>query len=135
MIDDGYTWWWGEGSTPECYHPANSREEAIYLAAESADDTGVYRVTICEGKPWDLRDNFFYAERVLDDWHDFNSDAADEDGELQMEPTNEQRRELEDALNAAFAAWRAKHNLGRAYALHTRNEEVIDLPEAEGETT
>jgi hypothetical protein len=124
-----WTWWWGEGRGPERYHPANSREDAIALAAEGAECSGIYQVTICEGKPWDLSDSFFDVGRVLEDWHEHNQEAQDEDGELRMSPTADQSQELENALNATFAEWRARHKLGRSWALDTRNEEVIDLPQ------
>lgn len=125
---DEWGWYWGVGSQPEVYHHANSRDDAIEQATEDATDNEHEQMTVCEGKPWALLDDFFDADRVLEDWHERNEEAQDEEGELQMDPDTAQKAELEDALNAAFKAWRAKHNLGRAWCLDTRSEEIIEFP-------
>ena len=122
-----WTWWWGYGSEPEQYEASfATREAAIADAKEHATEAGT-EFTICEGKPWPLRDNIFDADHVMDRFHDWNDDRCDEDGDLHMDPTPEQRGELETVLNDAFKAWREKHNLGRAWALDTRNDEVVML--------
>ena len=126
MAED-WTWWWGVGDEPEVYRPAYSRDDAVEQATEEAVDNGHELMTICEGKPQDLYDDFFDADAVLEDWHDHNTDVADEDGELGMEPDETQKAELQAALNEAFKVWRRKHNLGRAWALDTRAVEVIKV--------
>lgn len=130
-----WNWYWGVGSQPEVYHLANCRDDAIEQATEDAADNGHDEMTVCEGKPWSLNDDFFDVDGVLEWWHDRNEEAMDEDGELSMNPTSEQKAELISALNATFAAWRSKHNLGRAWCLDTRNEEVIAFPIPSPETT
>lgn len=125
-----WNWYWGCGSDPEVYHPAGSREEAIELATEVATANGQEEMTVCEGKPWPLYDDIFDADNVLEIFHDKNDDRCDEDGGLQMEPTHQQKIELETALNAAFKTWRTKHGLGRAWAMDTRNDEVVTLEPA-----
>ena len=127
-MDEEWTWYWGEGSEPEAYSPANSREDAVAKATRAAHERDLTEMTVCEGKPWKLRDDFFNADMVLEQWNDWNEDCQDEQGELSMEPTPDQEADLVLALNAAFAAWRAKHKLGRAYPLDTRNSEVISIP-------
>lgn len=125
-----WQWYWGEGAEPERYHLAGAaREEAIAAATRDAIDTRT--VTICEGMPQPLRDDFFSADNVLDAWHEYNDDLQDEDGELGMDPTHEQKQELEKILNAAFKAWRENYKLGRAWPMDTRSEEIIDLPDPE----
>jgi hypothetical protein len=128
MMSEELHWYWGNGSQPERYNLANSRDDAIEQATEYATDNGYEKMTVCEGKPWPLHDDFFDADCVLEQWHDRNEEAMDEDGELAMNPTREQKAELVSMLNAAFAAWRGSHNLGRAWCLDTRNEEIIEFP-------
>jgi hypothetical protein len=129
-MDADWNWYWGVGTQAECYHLVGSKEEAIETATEYAQDQGYEEMTICEGKPWTLHDSFFDADRTLEEWHEQNEEAQAEDGELGMNPDAAQKRELENALNEAFAAWRAKHNLGRAWALDIRNKETITIPYA-----
>jgi hypothetical protein len=125
--DDEWTLWWGWSSQPERLSPANSREDAIEQAI--GQYAGVDTITFCEGKHMPLHDECFDADWVLERWHECNEDVQDEDGELYMEPTEEQNAELELVLTEALREWRKKHNLGRAWGLDTRNEEIITLPQ------
>ena len=127
MANDDWRWWWGDGTEPEHLHAGTvTRAEALADAGLQGSPGDV--VTICQGRRIPLKDDFLDADRVLEWWSDANEELADEDGDLRMAPTQAQKIELESALNDAFKAWRAKHNLGRAWALETKGEEVITLP-------
>ncbi len=119
-----YAWYWGAGREPERYHgPFETREAAIGDCARVAC-FGPF--TICEATMEPLRDDVFDAEFVMDQWRDLNEYALDLDGD-DPDPTPDQDRELEAALAATFAAWRKRHNIGRAWAFaETRNVEVIE---------
>ncbi len=127
MANDDWLWYWGEGAQPETFYAGVATRDAALADALVRRDPGT-EVTICQGRPMPLKDDFFDGDRVLEWWSDANEDLTDEDGDLRMEPTHAQKIELECALNDAFKAWRAKHNLGRAWALDTKGEEVITLP-------
>lgn len=129
-MDEGWKWFWGAGSEPDVYHPAESRDDAIAQAQDDAENSGCEVATICEGKRKQLTDKVFDADHVLEWWQDHNEECQDEDGELKMNPTADQKTELEMVLNAALATWRAKHDLGHSWSLDTRNEEVIRMEQA-----
>jgi hypothetical protein len=129
--DAEWGWVWGWGSEPERYYiSGNSREAALEEALTAAKRDGIDgEVTICEGRPEVLTDKFFDADNVLEEWHDANEERQDEDGELSMSPSAQQKADLEKMLAEAFAAWRRKHGLGRAWTLETRKAEVVAIPE------
>lgn len=127
--DNEYRWWWGYGTKPEQYGADFPTREAA-IAALPQDQPGA-EFTICEARRMPLCDAFFDAEWLLLQWHEHNEDAMGGDSDLQMEPTRDQRMELERDLAAAFSAWRARHDLGRAWNLELRHSEiVIPCPEA-----
>ncbi len=130
--DDGWHWYFGIGDEPEMYCPADSREDAIEQATEEARDKGYDRMTICQGKAWPLLDDFFDADWVIEHFEDKNDDRCDEEGDLGMSASAAQKRELENALNETFLAWRKKHDLGRAWNLDTRHDEVIWIETSDG---
>jgi hypothetical protein len=125
---DEWKWYWGYGREPERYHGSfATSEEAVEAAKAAAQVEHTSEMTVVRGRPMPLTDDFFDADRVLDEWHDRNEELQDEDGELAMKPSFEQKHELEAMLNAAFKAWRAKHELGRAWAMDTVDEIVITI--------
>jgi hypothetical protein len=127
--ENEYRWWWGYGKEPEAYEADFPTREAV-IAALPQDRPG-HRFTVCEARRMPLCDGFFDAEWLLEQWHEHNTEAQDEDGDLQMEPTPTQRMELERDLAAAFAAWRIRHRLGRAWNLELRHSEIVTpCPEA-----
>jgi hypothetical protein len=123
-----WKWYWGYGTEPERYYGRfATREEAVVAAKAAAQAENRSEMTIVQGRPMPLTDDFFDADQVLDDWHNHNEDLQDEDGELAMKPSFEQKHELEAVLNTAFKAWRAKHQLGRAWSMDTVDETVITI--------
>ena len=132
-----WRWYWGYGSQPEVYQGnVATRDEAIaaaMTAAAAEDDRCLDCMTIACARPMKLADDCFDADNVLDTWHDQNEDAADEDGELSMKPSHQQKQELERALEAAFTAWRTRHVLGQAWSLEFRSEEVVEVPPRAGQ--
>jgi hypothetical protein len=128
-----WLWWWGFGSQCERYEASfDTREEALADAmAQLPEYCTDEEVTIAEARRLPLRDDCFSADRVLEDWHNANEEAQDDDGELAMNWTPEQAVELEASLAATLAAWRTKHKLGRAWGLEIRSAEVVPLPQCE----
>jgi hypothetical protein len=127
-MSEDWQWWWGKHAEAERYNgPFATREEAVAEAMEESESGEEFPCfTVCEATKAALRDDVFDADWALEQWHDRNEEAQDEDGELGMSPTNEQRAELEQVLTAAFAGWRQKHHLGRAWAFgEIRNTEII----------
>lgn len=131
-MSEDWMWWYGEGSEPERYSgPFATREEAVSQAMSEAADLQLCCVSVCEAVTMTLRDDVFDADFLIDRWHDGNDQAQDEDGYLSMSPDVVQRRELEEAMAVTFAAWRARHGLGKAWAFaDTRNYETIQIADA-----
>ena len=120
-----WQWWWSNEMIDSAYHgPFPSRDMALINAqTECQRDTA----WVFEGKRQKLLDDMFDADQVIADWHDHNMEVANEDGELSMDPTSQQKLGLEKAVEGGLTAWRQKHNLGRAHTLETRGEVSVSL--------
>jgi hypothetical protein len=120
----------GNGAAAETFNgPYASRTDAI----QAGRIAGSNIISLCEATNVALTDEIVNVDDVLEDWHCWNEDASNEDGDLFMDPTEEQTADLQTVLNAAFAAWRARHGLGHASVLaDTRNCETIDLSTLNG---
>lgn len=126
-----WRWYWAEAEDAEVYHFAvpSTREGAI----ANARAEGYASALICEGIPAPLHDDFFRADDAIEQWEEANEDLVDEGGSLEMDPTPEQKAELQQALTAAWTTWRQKHKLGRAWVIDRRNKEVVPLDPAASE--
>lgn len=121
-------WWWSENE--ESYFPAGSREEAIAEAVASIEEPGS-TFQICRARRGVLRNNFFSAERLLEEFEDHNDELWGPDGpDAKVPPAA--GAELERMLSEAFAAWHAKHRPYRAWSLvDMQDEEELVTPGAE----
>lgn len=120
-------WWWGYGEEPERYYgPFPTRDEAIRDAAENTPRERDETVTICTAERARLTDDIFRADDVIEQFEEWNEEKWGEYGPAPAAICPEARRELEEALSAAFAAWRAKHDPWRAWHLEGfANVEII----------
>lgn len=105
MAEQEWGWFYARSDDAERFHAANSREDAVARGAEYYCGEPFH---ICEARRVTLRDDFFRADRVCEEFEEFNEEAWGEDGP-DGTITPEAERELEAALAAAFAAWREKH--------------------------
>jgi len=128
-MSEDWKFYWGTGGQPEALNgPAETREAATADALAHAEPGDVF--TICEARPVTLDNRIFDADWIVERFDCHNEEKQNEDGDCLLEDaTDEQLAELEGILNDAFAAWRVKHDVGRAYMLDTRNEEVLTVPE------
>ena len=133
MIDEG--WYYGHGSDAEVFHgPYATRVEAIDEAlseCEPIDDReDDHAVVIAFGGRTELDNDIFDVDWVLERFANCNEEHADEDGELlDMTTSTEQDTDLRDTLKTAFAAWRERHRIGRAWTLDFTNREVLTVAE------
>lgn len=124
-----YRWYYGLGEHPETYERSfTTRSEAVTAAIEDA--RGTYdKVTIVEGRPGTIDPEIFNADNVIEDLHEHNQEISDENGDLGIEPTREQRTDLEQRLATALAQWLWHHKLGAVTAISDfRHELVMDVP-------
>ncbi len=130
-------WYWAEYKDAEQWNgPLIDKESAIAHAVTSIDwsedgeKDSCRTVYLVMARPKSLTDDIFSSDDVLDSWHTWNEDSANEYGDLDMDPTVEQRAELERELHKCFAAWRARHHLGRAWMLDVAEqfEETVYCP-------
>lgn len=127
---EDWHWYFGVGTEPDGFirASANTRDAALAGALDALDlDTDERCVTLCQGLPEKLHDEVLGANDVVEAWCEANADAADEDDNLSMEPSEEQQTELRAMLGATIAKWRKRHGLGRAFALQTRGAEVVQV--------
>jgi Arc/MetJ-type ribon-helix-helix transcriptional regulator len=122
-------WWWGYGEKPERYYgPFPTRDEAIRDAAENTPRDRDETATICTAERARLTDDIFNADDVIEQFEEWNEEKWEEYGPTPAPISLEARRDLEQALNAAFAAWRAKHDPWQAWALEDfENVEIITV--------
>lgn len=123
-----WKWLWFHDKDPDYYNAGGpDRETTRQIALERVEPGTSF--TVCEGRPHGLSDDIFDADDVIEKFHDHNEEFQDEDGSLRMDDaTCERRMELVAALNETFRAWREKYELGRAWTLETRNEQVETAP-------
>ena len=128
-------WWWGYGATPGSYNgDFRSKEEVVEaVRARIPPNTGAHEILIAEGRPAPLRYDIFLTDAVLAEFQAINGDVGDAEGALRdMETTEGMRRELQEALQATFQTWCRKYQVGRAFALEIKSQEV-QLLKASGE--
>ncbi len=114
--------WFYSRAEDEPYRMASSRDDAIEQGADEFDGEPFHIIEATKAK---LSDQIFDACRVMEEFEERNEEAWGEDGP-DATVDLDARTELEHVLNAAFAAWRAKHNPWTAWALgRTRNGEWI----------
>jgi len=132
-MSEDWKFYWGNGEQPETLNgPEETREAAAAEAIANSEPGEV--VSVCEARPMTLDNRIFDADWIVERFDSRNEEKQNEDGDCLLEDaTDEQLTELEGILNDAFVAWRAKHGVGRAYMLDTRNEEVLTVPEPAGE--
>lgn len=116
-------WWWGHGQYAEIFYgPFKTRDEA----AADAVRQGAADITVCQADKMALHDGIFDAEQVFEQFEERNEEAWGEGGPEPHAITPDAERELIAALNAAFAAWRAKHQPWTAYCFgETANVEYV----------
>jgi hypothetical protein len=122
---DIWRWYYADGVDPEVWYQAdeNSRAAAVAQGSRYAREGRAY--SICQGRAMPLGDNFFKGHNLWEEFTEYNQDVADEDGRLRGEPTSTMLAVLEDRMAEAFGAWRAEFGVGRAWALETKDQEVI----------
>lgn len=125
MGDGAFFWWMAIGKEPESYSgPFDSRDQAIAQAlSEDGKECGY---TIVEADRSKASDDIFDADWILESYEEKNEECWGEDG-ADIMASGHQRRDLEQMLAAALAAWFEKHgNRPRPWAFGTtRNEEYI----------
>jgi hypothetical protein len=127
-IENPLRWWWAFGLEPEHYAgDYDTRDEAFAAAMAEANRDDDSYITLAYGRRMSLCDDIFDGEVVIENWLDANVDFSDEGGDVLMDPTADQSKELVAALNATFASWRKRHNLGRAYTIDVSSEEIIAI--------
>lgn len=111
-------WWWAQSDDAERYFgPFASRDQAIAAAQAEAHEDHATAFYICTARPRQLHDDIFNADEVLEQFEDHNEEAWGEDGPDMATLPDGAEAELVAALNAAFKAWREKHQPWRAYNL------------------
>jgi hypothetical protein len=129
--DKGWQWWWANTMEDESYQGPFETEALALIDAQNKSKRDSF--IVFEAKRHVLDNDCFDADLVIEAFHEHNSDMADPDGQLQMDPTTAQKLELEEALTV-LAAWRQKHGLGRAWlSLDTRGETTVTLNTNRGE--
>lgn len=126
-MSDEYTWWFGAGPDPEVFMPASSKAEAIELALAQGREDEWYYMTIAEARPMALRNDIFDADRILELFEEKNEEEAGDDELRDMGASQEQKAELQSLLAEAFADWRRRHKIGRAYQLDIGFTETIQV--------
>jgi hypothetical protein len=121
--EDIWSWYYAEGTAPEIWMQATENSRACAIA--EARRYGAVPVSICQGRPMPLGDNFFDAGSLWEQFTEHNQDVADEDGRIGGEPASSALAVLEDRMAETFGAWRREFGVGRAWALETKDDEVI----------